>query len=80
MGFLMAEQYSLRQSLRREFLSDFVAALIVDKSKTKLAVWSYLIRHLSEHLENAAPPTTIEMGVVHINSLCLGEFAHDCSV
>jgi len=25
MGFFMAEQYSLRQSLRREFMSDFVA-------------------------------------------------------
>jgi hypothetical protein len=42
-------------------------ALIVDKSKKKLAGWSYLQRHLSEHLENAVPPTTIEMGVVHIN-------------
>ena len=42
-------------------------AQIEDKSKTKLAVWSYLQRHVREQLENDAPPTTIEMGVVHIN-------------
>jgi len=38
-------------------------AQIEDKNKTKIAVWSYLLCHVSEQLENAAPPATIEMGV-----------------
>jgi len=55
-------------------------AQIEDKSKKKLAVWSYLQSHVSEQLENATPPATIEMGVVYINSLSLCEFFPDCGV
>jgi hypothetical protein len=55
-------------------------AQIEDKSKTKIAVWSYLLRHVSEQLENAAPPATIETGDDVVNSLCLYEFLPDCGV
>jgi hypothetical protein len=41
-------------------------AQIEEKSKAKLAVWSYLQRNVSEQLENAAPSAT-EMGVVYIH-------------
>ena len=55
-------------------------AQIEDKSMEKLIVWLHLQRHVSEQLEIAAPPATIEMGDDVVNSLCLCEFLSDCSV
>jgi hypothetical protein len=55
-------------------------AQIEDKSMEKLIVWSYLQRHVSEQLEIAAPPATIEMGDDVVNSLCLCEFLSDYDV
>jgi hypothetical protein len=55
-------------------------AQIEEKSKAKLAVWSYLQRHVSEQLENATPPGLRVAEHDVVNPLCLCEFLSDCGV
>ena len=79
MGFLMAEQYSFRQSLLREYLADCVAERLRLKKKARQSSLFGCICNAKSASSSKTPRrVTIEMGVVYINSLCLCDFLPNC--